>query len=335
VQVGLHDDREQGLVDPAAAFQQRGEERAGAQLGDPQLQVTGRGRQHPRAMAVALPLPIGSALMWRSADHGRELGLDQRLVDRLGGLADTVINVRGLECIKDFQQCRLVKGHRALCPFARTIGVGLADHRTVAAPTWSPTPSRPATYTTSWDATLVAIVGQQQALQLLTQAATLRQAQEHGVEPCSVDLQRARRGWAGAAGGHWGRSAPGGGQDHGQDRGSLSPAQQTTASAAFLKILYVVECSACCRPPWMRPHGATAMPPLLHARPPADPPSSAPCAGLPPAAMRPPTGSCAPASWSEAGTASAQARSPRARLPPQDRAAVAAPLQPARCGRAR
>src|SRR6266568_3109938 len=91
--------------------------------------------------------------MRRRADHRRELGLDERLVDRLGGLADPVVDLRGLECLQGFQQCRLVKGHRALCPFTRTIGVGLADHRTVAASTWSPTPSRPMTYTTRWDAT--------------------------------------------------------------------------------------------------------------------------------------------------------------------------------------
>src|SRR5215211_4536291 len=40
------------------------------------------------------------------------------------------------------------------------------------------------------------------------------------------------------------------------------------------------------------------------------PTSSAPCAGSRPAATRLPTGSCAPASWSEAGTASGPARSP-------------------------
>jgi ClpP class serine protease len=57
------------------------------------------------------------------ADHGRELGLDEGLVDGLGGLTDAVINLRDRECVQDLQQCRLVKGHRALCPFARTIGL--------------------------------------------------------------------------------------------------------------------------------------------------------------------------------------------------------------------
>jgi ClpP class serine protease len=61
--------------------------------------------------------------MGSGTDHLGELGLDQGLVDGLGGLADAVIDLRDLECVQDLQQCRLVKGHRALCPFARTIGV--------------------------------------------------------------------------------------------------------------------------------------------------------------------------------------------------------------------
>ncbi len=42
--VRLHDDREQRLVDPAAALKQAREERPRAQLRDRQLQVPGRGR---------------------------------------------------------------------------------------------------------------------------------------------------------------------------------------------------------------------------------------------------------------------------------------------------
>jgi hypothetical protein len=44
VQVGLHDHREQGLIHPATPIQQGREERTGAQLRDPQPQITsGRG----------------------------------------------------------------------------------------------------------------------------------------------------------------------------------------------------------------------------------------------------------------------------------------------------
>ena len=39
VQIGLHDHREQRLVDPPPALEQAGEERPGPQLRDPQLQI--------------------------------------------------------------------------------------------------------------------------------------------------------------------------------------------------------------------------------------------------------------------------------------------------------
>jgi hypothetical protein len=61
--------------------------------------------------------------VWSGPDDRGELGLDKGLVDGLGGLTDAVINLRSLECVQDLQQCRLVKGHRALCPFASTIAV--------------------------------------------------------------------------------------------------------------------------------------------------------------------------------------------------------------------
>jgi hypothetical protein len=118
VQVGLHHDRDQGLVDPAAPLQQAGEERPGPQLGDPQLQIPGRGRQQPRPVPVALGNAGLGALVGGGADHLGELGLDQGLVDRLGGLTDAVVNLRGRESVQDLQQCRLVKGHRA-CVLSR------------------------------------------------------------------------------------------------------------------------------------------------------------------------------------------------------------------------
>jgi hypothetical protein len=45
VQVGLHHHREQRLIHPPAAFEQRREERSGAQLRDPQLQIARCGGQ--------------------------------------------------------------------------------------------------------------------------------------------------------------------------------------------------------------------------------------------------------------------------------------------------
>jgi hypothetical protein len=74
---------------------------------------------------------------------------------------------------------------------------------------------------------LVAIAGQQQALQVVAQTTTLGHACQQRVKPLGVVLQRARSGWAGAAGGHrrggsWRRMA---GE---QGRGSLHQHQQTT-----------------------------------------------------------------------------------------------------------
>jgi hypothetical protein len=57
------------------------------------------------------------------ANHRGQLGLDQGLVDRLGCLPDPVIDLGGLECIQDFQQGRLVQGHRVSVSFCENIGV--------------------------------------------------------------------------------------------------------------------------------------------------------------------------------------------------------------------
>lgn len=74
-------------------------------------------------MPVALGSTAFGALVRGGANHVRELGLDEGLVDGLGGLADAVVDLRGRECVQDFDECRLVKGHRALCPFTSTIGL--------------------------------------------------------------------------------------------------------------------------------------------------------------------------------------------------------------------
>src|SRR5438046_9786760 len=92
------------------------------------------------------------ALVRQRADHRTELSFYQRPVDRPGRLADPVINLSGLHCLQDFQQGRLVQGHRVLS-FRENHWRGLADHHTVAPPTCSGTPSGPITYTTGRDAT--------------------------------------------------------------------------------------------------------------------------------------------------------------------------------------
>jgi hypothetical protein len=104
-------------------------------------------------VAVALGQPGLGALVGGGADYLRELGFDEGLVDGLGGLADAVIDLRRLECVQDFDQCRVVEGHHALCPFARTIGV---VSLTIARWPLCYAQLRRrglATYTTRWDAT--------------------------------------------------------------------------------------------------------------------------------------------------------------------------------------
>jgi hypothetical protein len=100
--------REQRLTDPPPPLQQRREERPAPQPGDLQLQVPGRGGDRPRPAAVALGGAGLGALVRVRADHRGELGLDQRLADRLGGLPDPVINLGGFEYFQHFEQGRLV-----------------------------------------------------------------------------------------------------------------------------------------------------------------------------------------------------------------------------------
>src|SRR5215203_983713 len=88
-----------------------------------------------------------------SADHRGQLGLDQRLIDRGRCRPDPLINLRSLQHFKQLKQGRLIQSHRVMCPFARTIGVVSLTITRWPSPTWSPTPTRPTTYTTSWDIT--------------------------------------------------------------------------------------------------------------------------------------------------------------------------------------
>jgi len=149
MQVGLHHHREQRLINPPAPLQQRGEERACTQLGDAQLQIPSGGRQRPGAVAVAQVGARVGALTGRSTDHRGQLGLDQGLVDRLGGLADTVVHLSHPKCFQNLQQGRLVQGHR--------VDVLSRDPWSVHAKTHAMALTisnhRPTSYTTTWDTT--------------------------------------------------------------------------------------------------------------------------------------------------------------------------------------
>ena len=77
--VGGHDHAPQGLVDSAAGFEQRGEERPDPHLRDQQLNISCRGRQQPGSGAVALVRSGVRAFVRRGADRCGELGVDQLL----------------------------------------------------------------------------------------------------------------------------------------------------------------------------------------------------------------------------------------------------------------
>ena len=112
VDVGLHHHRIQGLVDPAAGFEDGREERALPQFRDPQLDVAGLGRQQLRAGAVAFGHPVLAAFVAVGADHARGFELDQLLQHGADRLADHVNAVAGAERVQQLRQGRLGQGHR-------------------------------------------------------------------------------------------------------------------------------------------------------------------------------------------------------------------------------
>ena len=77
--IGLHHNGEQGLVDAAAALQEGREERPGAQLRDLQVEVPGRGAEGARSGAVAERGAVARALEWGGTDERGRLRIDQFL----------------------------------------------------------------------------------------------------------------------------------------------------------------------------------------------------------------------------------------------------------------
>lgn len=92
--VGLHDYRVQGLIDPATGLQDRGQEAPLAEFGDQQVDVTHLGGQAAGPVAVAVAEPFFAALMAVVTQKGSDLQLDQllqavarQLGDQLPGFA--------------------------------------------------------------------------------------------------------------------------------------------------------------------------------------------------------------------------------------------------------
>ncbi len=94
VDVCLDDDGIQGPVDPAAAFEQAGEEAAGADLGDRQVEIPGLRGQRLSTVAVAQVGPGLGVLTGLGPDERGGFGLDQLLQDPLGQDPDQLDSVR-------------------------------------------------------------------------------------------------------------------------------------------------------------------------------------------------------------------------------------------------
>ncbi len=100
VDVGLHHDRVERLIDAAPGLEDGRKVRALAQLGDPYLDVAGLGRQQLGAGAVAFGDTVLGALIPLSADHTRGFELDKLLqhgADRLADHVDTIAGAKRVE----------------------------------------------------------------------------------------------------------------------------------------------------------------------------------------------------------------------------------------------
>jgi hypothetical protein len=65
-------------------------------------------------VAVALVGAFRETLVAAGADRVGELGLDQRLENRLHRGADTITNISGLDCVRGFEQGELRRAGRVL-----------------------------------------------------------------------------------------------------------------------------------------------------------------------------------------------------------------------------
>jgi hypothetical protein len=95
--VGLHDHRIQGLIDPAARLEDRGDEAACPQLGDLQREIPHLGGEGAGAVAVAIPQALVGALMAVSTEEGGNLQLDQLLQAVASQLGDQLTGAAAIE----------------------------------------------------------------------------------------------------------------------------------------------------------------------------------------------------------------------------------------------
>mgnify|MGYP006976737093 CR=1 FL=1 len=110
--VGLHHDRVERLIDSATGLEDGREVGTLAELGDPQLDVTGLGGQQLRTAAVVFGDAVLGALVTLGADHARGFELDELLEHGADRLTDHVDAIAGAERLEQLRQGRLGQGHR-------------------------------------------------------------------------------------------------------------------------------------------------------------------------------------------------------------------------------
>ena len=88
--VGLHDDGIEGLIDATPGLEDGGEEAPTAQFGDGQLDVAGLGGEHPAAVPIAFVGTLLAAFIALRADQRGQLGLDQLLADETDRFSDQI-----------------------------------------------------------------------------------------------------------------------------------------------------------------------------------------------------------------------------------------------------
>ena len=93
----LHDHRIQGLIDPPPGLQDRGEEAAGAELGDREGDVVHLGGEQARPAAIAVAAAFLAALMAIGTEHGGDLQLDQLLQAMAGQLGNQLPSGAAIE----------------------------------------------------------------------------------------------------------------------------------------------------------------------------------------------------------------------------------------------
>lgn len=113
---GLHDDRPQGPVDPAAGLEQRGEERTGAELGDAQLHVAGLGGQQAFPGTVAVGGAGLGVLVAPGADRPGGLQVDEGSEHELRPLAQHVEVAARAHGVEQVGRSKRVEGHRGRPP---------------------------------------------------------------------------------------------------------------------------------------------------------------------------------------------------------------------------